>query len=113
MMSSTGVITHNRSQRASYSRHAAVCWLIEQGYQVFTSAMQQGVAELVAATANGEVHLIDVVTVKLHERRDGTVSVYTPAFSDAKRRAGVRPLYVCPAGRCSFTKADLGVQPDP
>jgi hypothetical protein len=52
-------MTIDKKHKGARNELAAVCWLLDQGYEVFRNVSQHGPVDLIA-TRNGEIHFFDV-----------------------------------------------------
>lgn len=76
----------NKKHQGAFSEHKAICWLLEQGYEVFRNVSQHGAVDLIARdTDTGEYLPIDVKTGYFRDKQDGTRSYYTSGHSETSK----------------------------
>lgn len=82
---------HNK-HKGALAELKATCWLVEQGYEVFSAVSQHGEVDLIALDPESkETHLFDVTTGKYYLRLDGTKNL-SFAFDKLKKLPRIKIL---------------------
>lgn len=90
-------ITLDQSTRGALHEMKAVVYLMEQGYQVFTNIKGTGPADMVAwCPKTNKIMVIDVKTVKIYLKADGTKKYHSSLGSGKNKRNFVQYLGYCP-----------------
>jgi len=89
--------TMNDSTKGALHEMKAVIHLMEQGYQVFTNIKGTGPADLVAwRPETNETLIIDVKTVWIYLKADGTKKYHSSVGTGKNKRNFVKYLGYCP-----------------
>jgi len=95
-------VTNKKQLKGSWAHQAALLWLLDRGYYVFSNVFGYGPVDVVAINDLGNIELFDVKLAGFRNNKDtkGSKQLINRTLSDEQKDLGVKLLYVFDDGSC-------------
>ena len=95
-------VTNEKHLKGSWAHQAAIMWLLDKGYYVFSNVFGYGPVDIVAINDLGNIELFDVKSASFRNNKDtlGSKQLINRTLSETQKDMGVKLLYVFDDGKC-------------
>ena len=95
-------VTNKKQLKGSWAHQAAIMWLLDKGYYVFSNVFGYGPVDIVAINDLGNIELFDVKSASFRNNKDtlGSKQLINRTLSETQKDMGVKLLYVFDDGKC-------------
>ncbi len=95
-------VTNEKHLKGSWAHQAAIMWLLDKGYYVFSNVFGYGPVDIVAINDLGNIELFDVKSAAFRNNKDtlGSKQLINRTLSETQKDMGVKLLYVFDDGKC-------------
>lgn len=95
-------VTNEKQLKGSWAHQAAILWLLNKGYYVFSNVFGYGPVDIIAINDLGTIELFDVKHASFRNNKDtmGSKQLINRTLSETQKELGVKLLYVFEDGSC-------------
>ena len=95
-------VTNKKQLKGSWAHQAALLWLLDRGYYVFSNVFGYGPIDVVAINDLGDIELFDVKVAGFRNNKDtkGSKQLINRILTEEQKDMGVKLLYVFDDGSC-------------
>jgi len=95
-------VTNKKQLKGSWAHQAALLWLLDRGYYVFSNVFGYGPIDVVAVNDLGDIELFDVKVAGFRNNKDtlGSKQMINRKLTAEQKELGVKLLYVFDNGDC-------------